>query len=63
VDIINVWFRAADVIVGSGGLVGYVWIAKYFIVHGTAGPGAGLLGGGVEALAALITGNHYRNSR
>jgi hypothetical protein len=51
------------VIVGSGGLVGYVWIAKYFIDHGAAGPGAGLLGGGVAALTALTADNHYRNSR
>ncbi|MGW5862109.1 hypothetical protein ACWFRJ_08045 [Streptomyces sp. NPDC055239] len=64
-DLVNVWFRAAGlvtgVVLGAGGIVGYLWIAKYCVDHGAAGAGAGLLGGGVAALAAVITAVQRRN--
>ncbi|MGW7076349.1 hypothetical protein ACWGH2_09780 [Streptomyces sp. NPDC054871] len=66
-DLVNVWFRAAGlvtgVVLGAGGIVGYLWIAKYCVDHGSAGAGAGLLGGGVAALAALITAAQRRNGQ
>lgn len=60
---VGLWFRAAGAVVGAGGVVGYLLIAKYFVDHGAAVPAAGLLGGGVTALAALFLGNQYRKSR
>ncbi|MFF1696002.1 hypothetical protein ACFVXC_20615 [Streptomyces sp. NPDC058257] len=64
-DLVNVWFRAAGLVtgmvLGAGGIVGYLWIAKYCVDHGAAGAGAGLLGGGVAALAAVITAVQRRN--
>lgn len=66
-DLVNVWFRAAGqvtgVVLGAGGIVGYLWIAKYCVDHGSAGAGAGLLGGGVAALAAVITAVQRRNDK
>ncbi|MGW9211288.1 hypothetical protein ACWGR4_30445 [Embleya sp. NPDC055664] len=41
-------------VVGSGGLAGYLWLAKYFVDHDAAVPAAAMLGGGVAALAALV---------
>ncbi|MGB8945969.1 MAG: hypothetical protein WCD21_37905 [Streptomyces sp.] len=66
-DLVNVWFRAAGqvtgVVLGAGGIVGYLWIAKYCVDHGSAGAGAGLLGGGVAALAAVITAVQRRDDK
>ncbi|MFE7267678.1 hypothetical protein ACFU9B_37565 [Streptomyces sp. NPDC057592] len=62
-DTVNLVLRATGLIVGSGGVAGYLWVAKYFVDHGAAVPAAGMLGGGVAALAAAFVGNSKRNSR
>lgn len=62
-DLANLALRATGVIVGSGGVAGYLWVAKYFVDHGAALPAAGMLGGGVAALAAAFFGTAKRNPR
>ncbi|MBL1109708.1 hypothetical protein JK361_34885 [Streptomyces sp. 5-8] len=60
-DLVNLALRATGMIVGSGGVAGYLWVAKYFVDHGAAAPAAGMLGGGVAALAAAFLGSSKRN--
>ncbi|MFI0742344.1 hypothetical protein ACH4PU_30360 [Streptomyces sp. NPDC021100] len=62
-DLANLALRATGMVVGSGGVAGYLWVAKYFVDHGAAIPAAGMLGGGVAALAAAFLGNSKRNPR
>ncbi|MEV0324781.1 hypothetical protein ACIBKX_36785 [Streptomyces sp. NPDC050658] len=57
-DIVHTCFHGLGVAVGTGMLVGFVWLAKYAIDHGAAN--AGMLGGGIAAAAALVAGSRYR---
>ncbi|MER7811960.1 hypothetical protein [Streptomyces sp900116325] len=61
-DLANLILRASGALVGSGAVVGYFWVAKYFVDHGAAVPAAGMLGGGVAAIAAAIVRTQNRNS-
>ncbi len=60
-EIIDLWFQGVGVAVGTGILISFVWLAKYAIDHGQAN--AGMLGGGVATVVALIAGNRYRKGQ
>lgn len=59
-DMANLVFRAAGVVIGSGGLAGFLWVAKYFVDHGAAVPAAGMLGGGIAAIATAVVRTQNR---
>ncbi|RDL04413.1 hypothetical protein DER30_6037 [Streptomyces sp. HB202] len=61
-DLTNLVLRATGTVVGSGALVGYLWVAKYFVDHGAAVPAAAMLGGGVAAIAAAIVRGQNRGT-
>ncbi|MGX1851152.1 hypothetical protein [Streptomyces sp. NPDC055299] len=61
-DLANLVLRATGAVVGSGAVAGYLWVAKYFVDHGAAVPAAGMLAGGVAAIAAAIVRTQNRNS-
>ncbi|MEV7389513.1 hypothetical protein [Streptomyces sp. NPDC091215] len=60
-DMANLLLRAVGIIVGSGCLAGYLWIAKHFVDHGAAVPAAGMLSGGVAAIAAVLHANNRKS--
>ncbi|WP_225102834.1 hypothetical protein [Streptomyces sp. CoH27] len=59
-DLANLVLRATGVLAGSAGLAGYLWVAKYFVDHGAAVPAAGMLGGGIAAIAAMVVRTQNR---
>lgn len=59
-DMINVGFRMAGVLVGASGFAGCLWIAKDFVDRGATTQAAGLLGGIAAALSAIFLGTRSR---
>ncbi|WP_031165236.1 hypothetical protein [Streptomyces durhamensis] len=62
-DMINVRFRIAGVVVGASGFGGCLWIAKDFVDRGATTQAAGLLGGMAAALSAIFLGTRSRTPR
>ncbi|MEU5537236.1 hypothetical protein [Streptomyces sp. NPDC020362] len=62
-DMINVRFRIAGVVVGASGFAGCLWIAKEFVDRGATAQAAGLLGGLAAALSAIFLGTRSRTPR
>jgi hypothetical protein len=62
-DMINVGFRLAGVLVGASGFAGCLWIAKDFVDRGATTQAAGLLGGIAAALSAIFLGTRSRTPR
>ncbi|WP_191876128.1 hypothetical protein [Streptomyces filipinensis] len=62
-DMINVRFRIAGVVVGASGIAGCLWIAKDFVDRGATTQAAGLLGGMAAALSAIFLGTRSRTPR
>jgi hypothetical protein len=48
-------------VLGSGTVLGYIWLAKYYLDHGEATAGAGILGTGAVAAAGVFVGWKARN--
>ncbi|WP_158997192.1 hypothetical protein [Streptomyces aureus] len=62
-DMINIRFRIAGVVVGASGFAGCLWIAKDFVDRGATSQAAGLLGGMAAALSAIFLGTRSRTPR